>query len=121
MTENDLIINPTERGIQSAFIALIAIAEPPIQHLVYGAAKVAQASLMSVTPEYDAPAEAREHRWDADQYRARARALHSLARGTKSPETRRDLIELALRHERMADYLDIRSGDADRDRAAEPE
>lgn len=63
---------------------------------------------MSVKPEYGATAEAREHRWNADQYRARARTLRKLAQWVKSPEVRRDLIALALRHERMADWLDAR-------------
>lgn len=76
---------------------------------------------MPLTPKYSVPAAAREHRWGAGRYRARARTLRRLALETKSPEVQRDLIALALRHERLADYLEARSEDADRSRAGEPE
>lgn len=67
---------------------------------------------MSVTPKYGAPAETREHRWDAERYRARARTLRKLAREARSPEARSDLTALALRHERLADYLDAHAAGA---------
>ncbi|MGH7052533.1 MAG: hypothetical protein ACREFK_09590 [Stellaceae bacterium] len=75
---------------------------------------------MSVTPKYGAPAAAGERRWDADHYRTRARTLRKLALWTKWPEVRADLIALALRHERLADYLDAHSDEAGRGRATAP-
>ena len=70
-----------------------------------------QIGLMSAPHEYEARAQAGERPWDADDYRARARTLRKLARWVQSPEVRRDLIALALRHEVMADYLERRSSE----------
>ncbi|HJU15601.1 MAG TPA: hypothetical protein VJ770_03950 [Stellaceae bacterium] len=64
---------------------------------------------MPAAIECCADAETQERRWDADQYRARARTLRKLALRTRSPEVRRDLMELALRHERLAAYLDAQA------------
>ena len=64
---------------------------------------------MATTLGCRATAEAQDRPWDADRYRARARALRQAALRTKSPEVRRDLVALALRHERMADYIETRS------------
>ncbi|MGH7090160.1 MAG: hypothetical protein ACREE4_12350 [Stellaceae bacterium] len=67
---------------------------------------------MAVTPKYGAPAAAGERRRDAERYRARARTLRKLAQVAKSSEVQRDLVALALRHERLADYIEARSEDA---------
>ena len=75
---------------------------------------------MSTTLGCRATAQAQDRPWDADQYRARARALRKLALRTKSPEVRRDLMTLALRHERMANYIETHSDDRSRARTAAP-
>ena len=76
---------------------------------------------MSTTLGCRATVEARDRPWDAERYRARARTLRQLARWTKSPEVRRDLMTLALRHERMANYIETHSDDRSRARTAAPE
>lgn len=114
LTKGGAAINPTERGIPGVYNALIAIVEPPLQHLVCDAVRVRSGQLMSVTPKYDDPTAAQERRWDAEHYRARARTLRKLALEAKSPEVQRDLIALALRHERLADYIEARSEGAAR-------
>jgi hypothetical protein len=64
------------------------------------------ASLMSAAAKSREITEAGDRRWDAEHYRERARTLRELALRTKSPEVRRDLIELALQHERLAHYVE---------------
>jgi hypothetical protein len=120
LTKEHAIASIHNRGVRNAFITLIASSEPRIQHLVCGAATVRAGDFMSATSECRATVEARDRPWDA-QYRARARTLRKLARWTKSPEVRRDLMALALRHERMANYIETHSDDMSRARTAAPE
>jgi hypothetical protein len=71
---------------------------------------------MSAAVKYQATTEIRERCWDASQYRERAQTLRELALRTRYPEVRRDLTALALRHERLAAYIEAHS----RDRSAAP-
>jgi hypothetical protein len=66
---------------------------------------------MSIAVEDRATTETRERRWDASQYRERAQTLRELALRTKYSEVRRDLTALALRHERLAAYIEAHSRD----------
>ena len=75
---------------------------------------------MSAAAEYCAGAETQGRQWDADRYRARARDLRRLALRTRSPEVRSELMDLALRHERLAAYLDARADQGDRTRFPDP-
>lgn len=52
-----------------------------------------------------------DRRWEADHYRERARALRVLAWRTRSSEARRELLALASRHERLADYVEAHRRD----------
>jgi hypothetical protein len=49
--------------------------------------------------------------WDVSQYRERARTLRELALRTRFPEVQRELEALALRHERLAAYVETRFRD----------
>jgi hypothetical protein len=49
-------------------------------------------------------------RADGDHYREIAGKLRELARYTRSPGIRRELVEVAKRYDRRGDYFDDRSG-----------
>jgi hypothetical protein len=66
---------------------------------------------MSIAAKDRLTTETRERRWDASQYRERAQTLRELALRTKYSEVRRDLTALALRHERLAAYIEAHFDD----------